>query len=119
MIRYGALGLYSVESGELNDEQLTDALLMASVIGRGVVALQAGARLETLSEELQREATFDFSVHQAAGMVSVQASISISSALIALRMHAFALSEAVVDVAARIIARRLIFDAGLQEWVES
>jgi GAF domain-containing protein len=118
-IRYGALCLYSLEPGELSVEQSTDALLMASVVGRGIVALQAGARPETLSGELQSEANFDFSVHQAAGMVAVQASISISNALISLRMHAFAISEALVDVAARVIARQLHFDAVIQEWVES
>jgi len=119
VIRLGVLCLYNVEPGELSDEQSTDALLMASVVGRGIVALQAGARPGTLSEELQKEATFDYSVHQAAGMVAVQASVSISSALISLRMHAFAISETLSNVASRVIARRLRFDAGVQEWVET
>jgi hypothetical protein len=91
---------------------------MASVVGRGIVALQAGASPDTLSDELQREANFDFTVHQAAGMVAVQASISIASALIALRMHAYSTSEDLSAVSARVISRQLRFDAQQQEWIE-
>ncbi len=118
-IRLGVLCLYQTTPGPLSEGQFTDALLMASVIGRGIVALQAGARPETLSGELQREAAFDFSVHQAAGMVAVQASIDISSALVALRMHAFSLSESLSSVCARIINRQLLFDPRRSEWLES
>ena len=91
---------------------------MASVVGRGIVALQAGAQPDSLSEELQSEATFDFSVHQAAGMVAVQASISIASALIALRMHAFSASESLSKISSRVVARRLRFDETRQDWIE-
>ena len=118
VIRLGALCLYSDEARDLSEEQMTDALLMASVVGRGIIALQAGARPEALSHELQSEATFDFTVHQAAGMVSVQALISISSALIALRMHAFATSESLQRVSARVVGRELRFDHESQEWIE-
>jgi len=52
-------------------------------------------------------------------MVAVQASISISSALTSLRMHAFAISGTLADVASRVIGRQLHFDAVLQEWVET
>ena len=118
-IRLGVMCLYRTTPGPLSEGQFTDALLMASVIGRGIVALQAGARPETLSSELQREAAFDFSVHQAAGMVAVQASIDISSALVALRMHAFSLSESLSSVCTRIINRQLWFDPRRSEWLES
>jgi hypothetical protein len=118
VIRLGALCLYSDEARDLSEEQMTDALLMASVIGRGIIALQAGARPAALSHELQSEATFDFTVHQAAGMVAVQALISISSALIALRMHAFATSESLQRVSARVVGRELRFDQESQEWIE-
>ncbi len=118
VIRLGALALYSTTPGQLSDAQSSDALLMASVVGRGIVALQAGASPDTLSDELQREANFDFTVHQAAGMVAVQASISIASALIALRMHAYSTSEDLSAVSARVISRQLRFDAQQQEWIE-
>jgi GAF domain-containing protein len=117
-IRLGAMCLYQRRPAQLSEGQTTDAMLMASVIGRGIVALQAGARSEALSDELQREATFDFSVHQAAGMLAVQASIDISSTLVALRMHACSLSENLSTVCARVIDRQLRFDSRLQEWRE-
>lgn len=118
VIRLGVLSLFCVEAGELSDSQLSDALLMASVVGRGIVALQAGAHPDSLSDELQNEATFDFSVHQAAGMVAVQATISIASALIALRMHAFSSAESLSSISSRVIVRRLRFDGAAQEWIE-
>ena len=118
VIRLGVLCLFCDEVGELTDAQSSDALLMASVVGRGIVALQAGAQPDSLSEELQSEATFDFSVHQAAGMVAVQASISIASALIALRMHAFSASESLSKISSRVVARRLRFDETRQDWIE-
>ena len=118
VIRLGVLCLYSTTTGELSDDQTSDSLLMASVVGRGIVALQAGARPESLSRDLQNEATFDFTVHQAAGMVAVQGAISIASALIALRMHAFSTSTSLSSLCRRVIGRELRFDAGSQEWIE-
>lgn len=117
MIRLGVLCLYGLRIGELSDQQISDALLMTTVIGRGVIALQAGAPSNTLSNELVKESTFDFSVHQAAGMVAVQAPMSIATALVALRMHAFSTSESLSSVALQVIARQLRFDGPRHEWV--
>ncbi|HEY5302860.1 MAG TPA: hypothetical protein VIJ86_02250 [Acidimicrobiales bacterium] len=117
MIRLGVLCLYGLEPGDLSNEQLSDALLMASVVGRGIVALQAGAPPHTLANELQREATFDFSVHQAAGMIAVQASLSIANALVTLRMHAFSTTKSLAHISSQIISRDLRFDATSQEWI--
>ena len=118
VIRFGVLCLFRREPGEMSEDQLTDAFLMASVVGRGIVALQAGAKPESLSEEFLNEASFDFTVHQAAGMVAVQASTSLASALIALRMYAFSASQTLADVSARVVARQLRFVVGGQEWIE-
>jgi len=51
-----------------------------------------------------------FVVHQASGMVSAQAGISVSDALVRLRAHAFATGALLVDVAKDVVARRLRFD---------
>jgi GAF domain-containing protein len=117
-IRLGVLCLYAKEPGELSYEQTTQALLMASVVGRGVIALQAGAPPDALSQELQNEATFDFSVHQAAGMVAIQAHMTISNALVSLRARAFSATDRLDNVAAKVIRRELRFDAGLDQWIE-
>lgn len=117
-IRLGALFLYGENEQELREEQFSDALLLSTVVGRSIVALQAGAPPESLSQELQNEASFDFSVHQAAGMIAVQGAMSITNALIAIRMHAFSSAQTLARVSALVIARRLLFDASRQEWIE-
>jgi hypothetical protein len=118
MIRLGALCLFGLRPGDLTNQQMSDALLMSSVVGRGIIALQAGAPSQTLSDELLSESTFDFTVHQAAGMLDVQAKMSIATALVTLRMHAFATSQSLSSIALRVIARQLRFDDTRREWIE-
>jgi hypothetical protein len=115
-IRLGALSLYRDRPGPLNPSQLSDAYLMASVIGRAVLAMQAGAPHDMIATELEREATFDFSVHQAAGMVAVQGSMTVGDALVALRAHAFATNTTLSDLAVRVIIRQISFDPNFRAW---
>jgi hypothetical protein len=115
-IRLGALSLYRDVPGPLSVSQSSDAYLMASVIGRAVLAMQAGAPGDTLAAELEREAAFDFSVHQAAGMVAVQGSMSVGSALVALRAHAFATNASLSELALRVVVRETYFDPVTSSW---
>ncbi len=117
-VRLGALGLFRDEPGELSDSQSIDGYLMASVIGRALVALQAGAGYETLSVALQRDAMLDFSVQQAAGMVAVQGAMSVESALVAMRAHAFTLDLPVSSIAASVVTLRLRYDPDTASWDE-
>jgi hypothetical protein len=117
-IRLGALGLYRDEPGELTYEQSSDAFLMASVVARAMLALQSGSSGEDLSEELEREATFDFTIHQAAGMLSVQARMNVGDALVLLRTHAFATSRSISAMAARIINRETAYDEKSGTWYD-
>jgi acyl-CoA hydrolase len=80
--------------------------------------MQAGAPQDVIADELVREATFDFAVHQAAGMVSVQASMSVGDALVALRAHAFTTDRTSSELALRVVARDLRFDPETREWRE-
>ncbi len=116
-VRLGALSLYRDKVGDLSDEQLTDAFLMASVIGRAVLTLQAGATPGSLSTELLEEAMFDFTVHQAAGMVAAQGEMSIKDAIVALRMHAFADNRSLSDVAKSVVARELSYQLTGRIWL--
>ena len=118
-VRLGALSLYRDEPGVLSATQMSDAYLMASVIGRAVLSMQAGAPRDTLGAELEREATFDFSVHQAAGMVAVQGTMSVGSALVLLRAHAFALNVALSELSARVVTRQILFEPDSQSWLDS
>ncbi len=117
-IRLGALGLYCEKPSELTYDQSSDAFLMASVIARAILAMQSGSSGEVLSEELEREATFDFTIHQAAGMLSVQARNDVGEALELMRTHAYATSTPISELAARIIARETGFDSKSGTWYD-
>ncbi|HEV3188568.1 MAG TPA: hypothetical protein VGZ04_11085, partial [Acidimicrobiales bacterium] len=52
-IRFGALSLFRDKPGPLTDAQSSDAYLMASVIGRAILAMQAGAPGGSLVGELE------------------------------------------------------------------
>jgi hypothetical protein len=117
-VRLGVLGLHREKIGELTYEQASDGYLMASVVGRAVLAMQAGAPIKSLAEELEREATFDFTIHQAAGMIAVQASVAIGEALVLLRTHAFVEGIAISELSTKVIAREMKYDALTGNWIE-
>ncbi len=117
-IRLGALSFYRDVPGPLSASQSADAYLMASVIGRAILSMQAGAPRDTLAAELEREVTFDFSVHQAAGMIAVQGSMSVGNALVALRAHAFATNASLSELALRVVIREVSFDPRTGAWLE-
>ena len=117
-VRLGALSLYRDSPGELDDDQLADAFTMAAVIGWGVLSLQAGAARDSLSSALLEEAMFDFSVHQAAGMVAAQGDMSVKDAIVALRMHAFAEDLSLSDVATSVIERHLRYELVGRIWLK-
>jgi hypothetical protein len=112
----GALSLYRDRPGPLTEAQASDAYLMASVAARAVLSMQAGAPRDMIGDELEREGTFDFAVHQAAGMVSVQGSMSVGDALVAVRAHAFANDCTSSALSVRIVARELCLDPETHEW---
>jgi len=114
--RFGALSLFRDEPGPLSETQTSDAYLMASVIGRAILTMQAGAPGDALAGELDGQSTLDFSVHQAAGMLSVQASLSVRDALVALRAHAFATKTAPSVLAQRVVDREVRFDPESGAW---
>ena len=114
--RFGSLILYRDETGMLDESQSSDAYLMASVIGRAVLAMQAGAPGEGLEREIAGLSMLDFTVHQAAGMLAVQASLPVKDALVALRSHAFATASSPSSLAALVITRKTRFDAKSGAW---
>lgn len=113
---FGALSLYHDRTGPLSEDQSSSAYLMASVIGRAVLVMQAGAPRDALANELHGQSTFDFSVHQASGMLSVQAKLPVKDALIMLRAHAFAVNLPPAQLAQRIIDRATRYDLQSGDW---
>jgi GAF domain-containing protein len=108
--RLGALNLYSDRPGPLSEEQHADALVLADVAARAILTMQAGAEPGELASELEADGNFQFVVHQAAGMVSVQLGISIGEAIVRLRAFAFRTDRLTADVARDVVSRRLRFD---------
>ncbi len=113
---FGALCLYRDRTGPLSAEQSSSAYLMASVIGRAVLVMQAGAPGGSLADEIQGQSTFDFSVHQASGMLSVQARLSVKDALVMLRSHAFVVNTSPSQLAQRIIDGVTRFNRETGDW---
>ncbi len=102
----GALTLYRLVAGELDDVEHTDALLFARV----ALDLLLAARSELPSDDLDGlffADTRDAEIHQASGMVSVQLGVAVAVAMSVLRAHAFSAERPMRAIAADIVARRL------------
>ena len=108
----GALNLYRDRPGALTASQHADALLLASVAARAIIAIEVDAPPGSFNTELQAGTNFRFVVHQAAGMISVQFGISVADALARLRAHAFAVNRSILDLAGDVVERRLRFTDG-------
>jgi hypothetical protein len=109
-VRLGALDIYRYRSGPLSGEQHADALVLADMAARWVLAAQAGASADTVAGELAASGDFHFVVHNAAGILSVQLGISVTDSLIRLRAHAFAHDRLLADVAQDVVDRKLRLD---------
>ena len=101
--------MYRDRPGPLSTDQHADALVMAGVAARAVLAMQVDAPPGELAAELEAGANFHFVVHQAAGVVSAQLDVSLTEALIRLRAYAFANDRMLTAVAEDVVARRFRF----------
>ena len=117
-IRFGALSLFRTAPGPLDDQQDSDAYLMASVIGRAILAIQANGSQEDLVGELNGASMLDFRVHQAAGMLAVQGSMSVRDALVFLRAHAFAVGCQLSELAGRVVTGSTHLDPDSRAWID-
>jgi len=111
-VRLGAVTLFRDVPGPLDDLQYADALAVAVVAARTILALQADAPPGSVAAELEQGANFHFVVHQAAGMVSIQLGIGVTEALVRLRAHAFLGDRSIDDVSRDVVERRLRLDGG-------
>jgi hypothetical protein len=109
-IRLGALNLYRDRPGMLDDDRHADALVMADIAARAILATQSDAPQGGLGIDLQDDAHLWGVVHQAAGMVSVQLVIPVADALVRVRAYAFRTDRLVTEVARDVVERRLRFD---------
>lgn len=106
----GALGLYHDRPGPLTAEQSADAVAAAHVSARMVLNWQADSPAEALAWQLEPIPEHRASFHQATGMVSVQANVSVADAQLMLRARAFAEDRRINDLARDVVAGHLRFD---------
>jgi ANTAR domain len=108
-IRLGVLSLYRAQPGDLDREQLADALVLADTACALLLdaAQTDGPRPDGHWPE--QAAPQHPEVHQATGMIIVQLGVTAAVALIRLRAYAYAHDRRLHDVAADVVARRLRF----------
>ena len=107
---FGALNLYHDQAGALTDNQFANALAVAHVASRIVLGWQSVAGPGSLAWQLEHVPTHRAVVHQAAGMVSVQAAVAIPDAVVMLRAYAFAEDRPISEVATDIVSGALRLD---------
>ncbi len=106
-IRLGVFELHRTEPGGLEDEELThclqllDTAALVLMHGEEIEPWVADGRNDVSAYSVQAE------VHQATGMVSVQAAVALDAALLLLRGRAFADNRPLLEVARDVITRRL------------
>ena len=108
-IPLGVLDLYRTTAGPLNQDDLAEALAYADAATTLLLDLHASMQPAELHHAFSRPMSARNEVHQATGMIAVQAGVTLVEALVLLRAHAFAIGRPVNDLAAEVIARDVNF----------
>jgi hypothetical protein len=113
-IELGALDVYRLQPGSLDDAQVGDLLALAEtasalLLDHGVTALGTGAAKPNPGPPSRPGAAHPV-VHQATGMVGVQLGVSMAEALSRLRAYAFAHDRPLREVAHDVVTRGLRFE---------
>lgn len=110
-IRLGILDLYRAAPGSLGAEELGNALAYGDAAVVILLHLQgAMAPDEGLHPQLGDLSQSRAEIHQATGVVAVQASVSLTDALLLLRAHAYTTSQPILEIAHEVLAGSLHFD---------
>jgi hypothetical protein len=106
-IGVGVLDLYRLSPGDLETGELAAALVAADAAAVALLDLDTGH--DAFLDDRSVGASYLMEVHQATGMVKVQAGVSIDEAFLLLRAKAFATGRPIADLARDVIDRRLGF----------
>jgi hypothetical protein len=104
-IRVGVLNLYRDRAGPLSADELAEALSFADAATLVLLTGDAGSAGAGSLPALDDRAE----VHQATGMVSVQAAVGLAEALILLRARAFAEQQALGELARDVLSGAVDF----------
>lgn len=109
-IRLGVLDLYRDQPGPLEEKHLTEALHYADAATAVLLHLQALGRVDGSGPGSVPVLEDRAEVHQATGVVSVQAGVALPHALALLRARAFAEERPVLELARAVLRRQVTFD---------
>lgn len=110
VIRLGGLTLYRDRSGSLSEDDLTGALVLADVATVLLLHLQdVGEVSGELHPDLGVPFVASAELHQATGMISVQAAVGMREALLLLRARAFSSDGSPLEVARAVVAGSINF----------
>ena len=114
VINLGVLDLYRQESGGLSPPQWRDVLYAAHLAA--VMLLEPRTDPDNPDGAVDSDAPWldpglgsNAAIHQATGMVLAQLDIDATHALARLRAHAFTHQQLLLEVAADVVSRRLVF----------
>ena len=110
LMTMGVLTLSSEVPRALSGHDYERALVVADLVGKLVLVMQAGSPLGVLAPSLEAGDLLAI-VHQATGMASTQIECSVDEALLRLRGHAFSSGQTVEDLAKAVICGQVRFDA--------
>lgn len=114
-IRLGVLDLYRDHPGELTSSELTEALAHADAATAILLHLQARDPANLTGTGLIPVVEDHAAVHQATGIVSVQADVTLTEALGLLRARAFASDRSIVALSHDVVTRLVHFTNGCGE----
>jgi len=108
-VAIGALDVYSTRRGDMESDQVEDALLLADLAALAVDRLDTSTIVQgvELAAEPVEEWAHGAIVHNASGMVSEQLGVGVGEALLRLRAIAFATERRVAEVARDVVDRRM------------
>lgn len=109
-IRVGVLTLLHGEEGDLEGDDLRQALAVADAVTQIVLLMQSEVPTGLLAWPLLQAGDHRAVVHQATGMISVQVGCGVDEALVRLRARAFASGEPVDHLARRVVERAVRFE---------
>ena len=111
-IRVGVLDLYRATPGTLTPEQLREALSFADAATLLLLYLQTRTVSDGFAPEGLAVLDDRAEVHQATGVVSVQAGVSVAEAVVLLRARAYAEQRPVSDLARDVLSGTADFRDG-------
>lgn len=119
--RFGVFVVYFDRPGAVNVAVLADSVLLAAIaldllLDRLGAAIAGDGGAELVSGIAERIVGDRPEIHQATGMISVQAGVDLPTAVLYLRARAFADGRSLSELAAEVVAGGIRFDeAGLGE----